>query len=229
MRGCVPAVKRPRQIPRFMSPIRWANGIVLPSRSICVCGRQPDPHHGGQNRLEPAKLGCAVLAGPQTSNFSTAYQEIFRVQGAGLAAYVRGDRRTCHDAATPIGKKHAQWAKPSSTGAKTLGGAVGKTVTIVNSCSPMHAPDFWERQDPLSRLAVAALAPLGWLYSASVAWKARNVVPYRAGVPVICVGNLTVGGTGKTPVAIAIARALIRAVGALSFYRAAMAGACTDR
>ncbi|MGA7712232.1 MAG: tetraacyldisaccharide 4'-kinase [Rhizomicrobium sp.] len=73
----------------------------------------------------------------------------------------------------------------------------------------MHAPDFWDREDRLSRLAVAALAPLGWLYSASVAWKARNVVPFRAGVPVICVGNLTVGGTGKTPVAIAIARALI--------------------
>ncbi|MGC9953398.1 MAG: tetraacyldisaccharide 4'-kinase [Rhizomicrobium sp.] len=73
----------------------------------------------------------------------------------------------------------------------------------------MRAPEFWDRQDRWSRLAVAALAPIGWIYSASVAWKARNATPYRPGVPVVCVGNLTVGGTGKTPIAIAVARALI--------------------
>jgi tetraacyldisaccharide 4'-kinase len=73
----------------------------------------------------------------------------------------------------------------------------------------MRAPEFWDRQDRWSRLAAAALVPLGWLYSASVAWKARHAVPFRPNIPVVCVGNLTVGGTGKTPVAIAIARALI--------------------
>ena len=72
----------------------------------------------------------------------------------------------------------------------------------------MHAPEIWDRQDIWSRLAVAALTPLGWIYGASVTWKVRNAVPYHAPVPVLCVGNLTVGGTGKTPVAIAIARAL---------------------
>ena len=50
--------------------------------------------------------------------------------------------------------------------------------------------------------------PLGWIYGASVAWKARNAEPLTAGVPVVCVGNLSAGGTGKTPVAIAIVRAL---------------------
>ncbi len=73
----------------------------------------------------------------------------------------------------------------------------------------MRAPEFWNRKDHWSRLAVAALTPLGWLYSASVAWKARNAAPFRSSACVVCVGNLTAGGTGKTPVAIAIARALI--------------------
>jgi tetraacyldisaccharide 4'-kinase len=73
----------------------------------------------------------------------------------------------------------------------------------------MRAPEFWDRKDRWSRLAVAALAPIGWIYSASVAWKVHSLTPYRPGVPVVCVGNLTVGGTGKTPIAIAIARALI--------------------
>jgi len=72
----------------------------------------------------------------------------------------------------------------------------------------MHTPDFWDRQDRRSQLTAAALAPLGWLYSASVAWKAKHATPFHASVPVVCVGNLSVGGTGKTPVAIAIARAL---------------------
>ena len=72
----------------------------------------------------------------------------------------------------------------------------------------MRAPEFWDRKDRWSRLAVAALAPIGWIYSASVAWKARSAEPYRPDIPVVCVGNLTVGGTGKTPIAIAIARAL---------------------
>ena len=73
----------------------------------------------------------------------------------------------------------------------------------------MRQPEFWNRTDTWSRFAVAALTPLGWAYSASVAWKARHAVPDRASVPVICVGNLTVGGTGKTPVAIAVARTLM--------------------
>ena len=69
----------------------------------------------------------------------------------------------------------------------------------------MRAPDFWMIDDWRSRI----LAPLGWLYGASVAWKHRRAAPYCAEVPVICVGNLTAGGSGKTPVAIEIARCLI--------------------
>ncbi|HJT42557.1 MAG TPA: tetraacyldisaccharide 4'-kinase [Rhizomicrobium sp.] len=69
----------------------------------------------------------------------------------------------------------------------------------------MRAPDFWRRKNaPLA----LALAPLGLLYGASVAFKARHAKPYDPGIPVICVGNLTVGGSGKTPIAIAIAQVL---------------------
>jgi tetraacyldisaccharide 4'-kinase len=73
----------------------------------------------------------------------------------------------------------------------------------------MRAPKSWTRNDRWSRLAMAGLVPLGWLYGAATAWKARHATPHKAPVPVICVGNLTAGGTGKTPVAIAVARTLL--------------------
>lgn len=72
----------------------------------------------------------------------------------------------------------------------------------------MRAPDIWTQTGTAARLAVCALAPLGTIYGATVAWKARHAMPYRPKANVICVGNLTAGGSGKTPVTVAIARAL---------------------
>jgi len=77
----------------------------------------------------------------------------------------------------------------------------------------MRAPDFWQRPGLRAKL----LSPLGILYGASVARKARTATPWRAPVPVICVGNLTAGGSGKTPVAITIAQ-LLAARGAKVFF-----------
>lgn len=68
----------------------------------------------------------------------------------------------------------------------------------------MREPAFWWR--PPGLLATA-LAPLGALYGAVAAHRmARR--GQRARVPVICIGNLTLGGSGKTPAAIAFARML---------------------
>ncbi len=72
----------------------------------------------------------------------------------------------------------------------------------------MRPPDFWSARGGASHALSLALAPIGWLHGASVAFKARNARPHRARAKVICIGNLTAGGTGKTPVAIAFARAL---------------------
>jgi len=73
----------------------------------------------------------------------------------------------------------------------------------------MRAPDFWDRDDALSRLGMALLSPLSGLYAAGLRYKARHTTPHRVRVPVICVGNISSGGTGKTPIAIAVADAII--------------------
>jgi len=55
------------------------------------------------------------------------------------------------------------------------------------------------------------LRPLSWAYAAATARRIARTVAYDPGVPVISVGNLTVGGSGKTPVARELLRLLRQA------------------
>lgn len=63
---------------------------------------------------------------------------------------------------------------------------------------------IWYGRAPAARGLSALLAPLGWLYCAlselrAAAYARGWLASFDAGVPVIVVGNLSVGGTGKTP------------------------------
>lgn len=72
----------------------------------------------------------------------------------------------------------------------------------------------------------ALLGPLSWLWAAVTARRIARAVPFDPGVPVICVGGLTVGGAGKTPVAQALLQRLARkgAAGLTRGYGGRLAG-----
>jgi len=68
----------------------------------------------------------------------------------------------------------------------------------------MREPPFWWR---VAGLEARLLAPAAAIYGAVAASHLKRE-GYRAGVPIICIGNPTLGGAGKTPTALAVARML---------------------
>jgi tetraacyldisaccharide 4'-kinase len=77
----------------------------------------------------------------------------------------------------------------------------------------MNTPRFWQSRNLVS----AALLPLSYVYEAGRRLRNAAAKPVTLPVPVLCVGNLTAGGGGKTPVALHIGRWL-KARGCQGFF-----------
>lgn len=69
----------------------------------------------------------------------------------------------------------------------------------------MKPPTFWY-SDNAKSLPALLLAPLSWLAAEISRRRWRNASPQHVGIPTLCIGNVTVGGAGKTPVALALAK-----------------------
>ena len=86
---------------------------------------------GGHNPLEPAVLGCAILAGPHRASAARAYEAILAAQGAigsvaNSADIARQAAKLLSDAALA-----ARTGEAAAEGAATQAGAVARTITVL--------------------------------------------------------------------------------------------------
>lgn len=66
----------------------------------------------------------------------------------------------------------------------------------------MKTPSFWNTNTLTSKL----LTPISKIYGYITKKRIDNANPYKSSAKVICVGNITAGGVGKTPISIALAK-----------------------
>ncbi len=177
---------------------------------------------GGQNFLEPARLGCAVATGPRTQNFVQA-RELAVSAGAltvvndeaALIAWLeqrlRGAAPVARfapggDLPSVLAGRLAALMGPAADGPrgpKSLAESEDGTATPPKT--PTTAPAFWAHGS--SRVTGALLSPLSSVVAASTARRVGRR-GWRAPVPVICCGNAGVGGAGKTTLVLDLARRL---------------------
>ena len=69
----------------------------------------------------------------------------------------------------------------------------------------LFKPRFWEEKYNLFSII---LYPFSLIYLTLLILKKKLIAPKKFKIPVICVGNIYVGGTGKTPLAMFISNNL---------------------
>ena len=165
---------------------------------------------GGQNFLEPARLGCAVATGPRTENFTQA-REMAVAAGAltvveheaALLAWL--EARLSHP--VPAKTFVQSGDLPQTLAARLV--ALMQPATIQPVAAPPapvpadgQQPGFWAHGSPA--IAGALLAPASAIVAMATARRVARS-GWRAPVPVICCGNATLGGAGKTTLALDLA------------------------
>ncbi|MDR3408417.1 MAG: 3-deoxy-D-manno-octulosonic acid transferase [Methylovirgula sp.] len=106
-------------------------GLFYRLASIAFLGKSLLPAaNGGQNPIEPAKLGCAILHGPHVANFSEVYQVLDEARGAVTVADADTMARVVAILLADAGKMRLM-ARAASETVKGLGGACERIMSAI--------------------------------------------------------------------------------------------------
>ena len=109
-------------------------GLIFRSVGVVLMGESLLPG-GGQNPIEPAKLGCAILYGPHVENFAEVYGELAAVKAAARVTDAASLARAAHY----LLSEPSRMRKMGRAGAETVEKLGGASRGVVNAIEPYLA------------------------------------------------------------------------------------------
>jgi tetraacyldisaccharide 4'-kinase len=157
---------------------------------------------GGHNPLEPAAFGAPVAHGAHMENFAEISADLLAA-GAAVRFEQSGDLAPAIDALLrDRDRREAIGALAQQQSAARR----GATARAADACAALLGEGLCAPPPPLWRRLLLAPLALAWRTGVQVHRAAAR--PRRLSVPVISIGNLAMGGSGKTPFTLWLARAL---------------------